>query len=82
MWQSILWNRIGLVCFTSCPLSPPHLRLKRKHVDLGKVRLSYPLKLEYEDVDDGDDSKEEWLVTQCSALIGLLTLLLTAGGES
>ena len=33
-----------------------------------------------EDGDDGDNTKEGWLVTQCSALIGLLTLLLTAGG--
>ena len=69
-------------CVLNHALHPPHLRLKHKQVDLGKVRLSFPLKLEYEDVDDGDDSKEEWLVTQCSALIGLLTLLLTAGGES
>ena len=71
VWQRMTWNRIRSVMLTRCNLL---LACSQLYTSQRKRVVNFD-----EDSENGD-TKEEWLVTQCSALIGLLTLPLTGGG--
>ena len=73
VWSGSVWHGIefGLLCWPDaicCLLVHNFTRLREKGL------------LIFDEDNDNGDTKEEWLVTQCSALIGLLTLPLTGGG--